>query len=310
LLTRTGLKLGLAIPQVFPDGIVDTETIREFVTGAEAAGFDDLWLQERIIGKETSLEPLSLMSYVAALTQRVRLGVSVLILPHRNPIQLAKELATLDQLSGGRINAGVGLGNSGPYLYPAFGLSEDHRVSRFTESVAVMKALWTLPEVNLEGQFFHLTNTSIVPKPLQQPHIPLWYGAQSKPAMRRAAQDGDAWMGAGAAALKDTVAHIQEMKRELQEAGRRESEFVLSKRVYMVVDEDERRGHERLENWFGYYYHSRERAAVSGLAASPAHCIDLFNTFREAGLDHMLLNTLDEHPGQLQLLTEKVAPFL
>jgi probable F420-dependent oxidoreductase len=310
LLSKSGLQLGIALPQVFPDGEVDRQLIRDFATQAEAAGYDDFWLQERIIGGETSLEPVALLSHVAAITQRVRLGVSVIILPHRNPVQLAKQLATLDQLSGGRINAGLGLGNSNPRLYPAFGLSEDRRVARFNESLRVMKALWSQPTVDYDGEFCKLAGVSIGPRPVQQPNIPIWFGAQSKAAMLRAARNGDAWMGAGAATFAETVSHVGEMKTALQEAGRNESDFTLSKRVYLVVDEDEKRGQARLEDWFAYYYHDRNRATISGFAGSPAHCVDVFSTFREAGLHHLLFNQLDDHMSQMDLLTEKVAPFL
>ncbi len=309
MLTKSGLRLGIALPQVFPDGQVDRQLIRDFAIEAEAIGYDDLWLQERIIGPETNVEPLALMAYVAALTQKIRLGVSVMILTQRNPVQLAKALASLDQLSDGRVNAGIGLGRNSD-LNPAFGLSKEHRVSRFTESVRVMKALWTLPEVDFDGKYFHLTKATVVPKPAQQPHIPIWFGAQSPAAMRRAALYGDAWMGAGIAALTDTVAHVQEMKASLREVRGNEADFTLSKRIYVLVDEDERRGQERLSDWFGFYYHDRDRGNISGFAGSAAHCVDVLSSMREAGLHHLLLNPVDDLLHQMELLTEKVAPQL
>src|SRR5574342_7517 len=104
------LTCGIELPQVFFDGSVDMEHIRKFATRAETLGYDSLWLQERVIGDFAMLEPVTLLSYVAALTTRLKLGTSVILLPLRNPIQLAKAYSTLDVLSHGRAIIGVGLG--------------------------------------------------------------------------------------------------------------------------------------------------------------------------------------------------------
>ena len=101
---------GIAIPQAFPDGNVDMELVRAYVTRAEALGYHSLWVQDQTIGGTPSLEPISLLCYVAAAAQRIRLGVSVLVTTVRNPVHLAKQLGSLDHLSKGRLIVGVGLG--------------------------------------------------------------------------------------------------------------------------------------------------------------------------------------------------------
>src|SRR5262245_65986447 len=101
---------GIEIPQVFFDGPVDMEHIRTFVTKAETLGYDGLWLQERIIGDFTMLEPVTLLSYVAAITTKLKLGTSVILLPLRNPVPLAKAYATLHVMRGARAVRGSGLG--------------------------------------------------------------------------------------------------------------------------------------------------------------------------------------------------------
>src|SRR5689334_6194248 len=132
MLSGSGLRLGIALPQVFHDGRIDTDLIRDFSVRAEQAGYEDLWLTERILGTQMILEPLTLLSYAAACAPRIRLGVSVIILNQRNPVMLAKALCSVDQLSGGRLTAGVGLGG-GTRLYPAFGISPERPVARFVE---------------------------------------------------------------------------------------------------------------------------------------------------------------------------------
>ena len=101
---------GIELPQVFFDGPADMEHVRNFATHTETLGYDSLWLQERIVGDFTMLEPVTLLSYVAAITTRVKLGTSVILLPLRNPVQLAKAYSCLDVMSGGRAVIGVGLG--------------------------------------------------------------------------------------------------------------------------------------------------------------------------------------------------------
>src|SRR5262249_14676678 len=147
---------------------VDTALIREFALGAEQLGYEDIWLTESILGARPVLDPVTLLTYAAAVTQRIRLGVSVIILNQRNPVQLAKALASLDQLSGGRLPVGVGLGGS-TAAYPAFGISRERPVARFTESLRVMRALWSQERVDLDGDFFRLAGVSMEPKPVQQP---------------------------------------------------------------------------------------------------------------------------------------------
>ena len=100
--TKSGVKLGIAVPQGFADGAVDMALVRRFVARAEALGYDDLWVAEQITGTIASLEPTGLLAYVAALTERVRIGASVFVSTLRNPVQFAKSLSTLDHLSEGR----------------------------------------------------------------------------------------------------------------------------------------------------------------------------------------------------------------
>ena len=123
---------GIAIPQSFTNAPIDLPLIRAFLPKAEALGFDSLWVQEQILSDSSILEPISLLDYAAALTTKARLGTSVLLTAIRNPIHLAKSLATLDQLSQGRLIVGVGIG--GPQSREAvFGLSGERRSRQFVE---------------------------------------------------------------------------------------------------------------------------------------------------------------------------------
>src|SRR5690349_22825913 len=171
------LPCGIELPQVFFGGPVDMEHIRNFAVRAETLGYDSLWLQERIIGDFQILEPVTLLSYVAAIATRLKLGTSVILLPLRNPVQLAKAYSTLDVMSGGRAVMGVGLG--GGHLgshEDVFGYAREGRVTRFSEAVQVMKLLWTEPKASFAGRYWNFTDVAMESKPAQQPHLPLIFG--------------------------------------------------------------------------------------------------------------------------------------
>ena len=110
--TKSGIKLGIGIPQGFPDGNIDLELIQRFVSRAEVLGYDDLWVSEQITGKLPILEATTLLGYVAALSKTIRIGTSVIVSNLRQPVQLAKSLSSLDNLSSGRLTVGLGLGTN------------------------------------------------------------------------------------------------------------------------------------------------------------------------------------------------------
>ena len=228
---------GIGIPQHFFKGPVDAALIRRFVVKAEALGYHSLWVQDRAASADFPiLEPVSLLCYVAALTTRIRLGSSVIIAPVRDAPQLARSLANIDQLSGGRLTVGVGLGGDNDYA--PYGLSTERRVTRLTEALEVLKALWTQPSVTYEGEFWRLYNLSMEPKPVQQPHPPIWFGGHQPSALKRAVRHGDGWMGAGMSSTADFKKSVPLLRGYLEEEQRDPATFSISKRVYIAIDRD------------------------------------------------------------------------
>ena len=134
------------------------------------------------IGRKPYYEPLTLLSYVAACTQRVGLGTSVLVLPYHNPLRLAKTAATLDVLSGGRLILGVGVGGV-PQESEAMGSPYAERGAITDEAIAIMKELWTKEEPSFAGKYYRFSDMPFSPKPLQKPHIPVLIGGNSRAAI-------------------------------------------------------------------------------------------------------------------------------
>src|SRR5262245_42891646 len=169
------MKFGIAIPQIWSAPDEQVNSLQDFLARAEALGYHSGWVQEQILGRTNTYEPVTLLAYAAAATRTLRLGTSVLIAPLRTPVQLAKSLSTLDHLSGGRLIVGVGIG-ANTRVYPAFGITPEARVRRFIEGIELMRRLWTEERVSFEGRFWKLENAAMAPKPLQKPYPPIWFG--------------------------------------------------------------------------------------------------------------------------------------
>jgi len=261
-------------------------------------------LTEGILNPNFVLEPVTYIAHLAALTEKIRFGISVIILNHRNSIQLAKQLATVDQLSNGRLTVGFGLG-AGTSLYPAFGIGQEKRVTRFEEAMRVMTALWTQERVTLDGQFWKLSNQGMQPRPLQKPRMPVFLGGHSEPAMPRAIRLADGWMAAGSTGSEESLVDLQRMQGYLAEAGIDSKSFWLSKRIYIAVGDDEAKARQKLDAALSYQYAGRDQSRV-GLAATPSKAAEWLGRFIDAGVNHILLNPCYEHESQMEILATKV----
>jgi probable F420-dependent oxidoreductase len=302
---------GIELPQVFFDGPVDMEHIRSFAVRAETLGYDSLWLQERIIGDFTMLEPVTLLSYAAALTSKLKLGTSVILLPLRNPLQLAKAYSTLDVMSGGRAVMGVGLG--GGHLgshEDVFGYTREGRVTRFTEAVQIMKLLWTAPKASFRGRYWNFDDVSMEPKPTQKPHLPLIFGGHHDNALRRAVQHADGWMGAGSSSSGSFVRESARIRDMLDEAKRDPQTFHFAKRVYLAVDNDKARGERRIREWFGKRYKNSELGPKVSIWGSGEECTEQIQAIVNAGAQQIVFNPMFDELEHLEICSEEIMPHL
>jgi probable F420-dependent oxidoreductase len=304
------MKFAIAIPQFYADGEFDPAAFREYLARAEELGFDSAWTQEATLGAGPQFSPIEAMTFAAACTERMRLGCVVFVSTLHSPVHLAKSLATLDQLSRGRIEVGVGTGGRGR-PFGAFGVDPARYVARFTEGVTLMKALWTEPRVTFEGEFWQLENAPMEPKPFQKPYPPLWFGGASEPALRRAVRMGDGFFGAGSSATDKFAEQVQIVRRALAEAGRAADSFPIAKRVYVAIDEDAERARDRinaaLEGIYGHRVPAIEAAAFAGTAAD---CVREVNQVAAAGAELILFTALFDQREQMEQLAAAVLPKL
>jgi len=306
---KSRVTLGVAIPQTVLQGGFEVAKLRTFLARAEALGFESAWVVEQILGGIRSLEPVTLLTWAAACTERLRLAPAVLLTALRSPVHLAKALSSLDHLSGGRLTVGIGLGGN-PKIYPAFGLLAARRAARFAEGLRLMKRLWTEERVTFDGEFFKLQNASMQPKPLQKPHPPLWFGGHHPNALKRAVELGDGFIGAGSLSTAGFLEEVALLRRLLKDAGRDPASLPLGKRVYIAVDEDRARAGRRLAEWFGAFYGKPELATEVCVWGGPEECVDRLEEIVAAGVGFLMLNPVFDEMEHLELFASRIAPKL
>jgi probable F420-dependent oxidoreductase len=300
------MRFAIAIPQYVRDGF-DPAGFREHLARAEELGFESAWAQEQVLGTAGALSPLQAMTYAAACTDRLRLGCAVFVSPLHNPLHLAKAISSLDCLSQGRVEVGLGTGGRAR-PFAAFGLDPDGLVSRFNEGVALMKACWTESRISFDGRFWKLDGAAMEPKPLQKPHPPIWIGGSHPAALKRAVRIGDGFFGAGSASTAHFIEQARTIREELVQQHREPGSFRIAKRVYIHVDDDSARAREQIEGALERHY----GRAVPGvaLAGTPSECVRGLVEVADAGVELILLNPLLEDAQQLERLAVEVIPAL
>jgi probable F420-dependent oxidoreductase len=300
------MEFAIAIPQYVGEHGFDSDSFRAYLERAEQLGFSGAWAQEQILGSAPTLSPLEAMTYAAACTRRLRLGCAVFVTPLHNPIHLAKAIATIDQVSQGRAEVGVGTGGRAR-PFPAFGVDPSGLVARFNEGISVMKACWSDAEITFPGRFWQLDGAAMEPKPVQRPHPPLWVGGSHPDALRRAARLGDGFFGAGSQPTSKFADQMQIVRTALAELGRDPSTFGFAKRVYVHVDDDAARASERLEAALARHY-GRGGWSQVWVAGPPAACAVGIREVADAGADLILLNPLVDDADQMERLAGEVIP--
>jgi probable F420-dependent oxidoreductase len=285
------MEFGISIPQTFPD----PARLQSFLRRADELPFAAAWCIEQVIGTAPVLESVATLAYAAAVTQRLRLGVAVLIVPQRNPIDLAKALSSVDVLSNGRLVVGVGLGASTRH-YAAYGLAPEGRVTRFRDNLEIMKQLWTEDRVTFQGRFSQLENVPMQPKPVQKPHPPIWFGGHAEAALRRAVELGNGYMGAGSTPTSVFLEDIKQLP----------ATFPKAKRLYLALGENL----PRLREWFGAFYHKPEMANQVAVWGPPQHILDEIRRLKDAGVSLVLLNPVFDEEEQMLRLADEVLPHV
>ena len=201
------MKFGVGLPNYGPHTSFDA--IRRVALAADELGYDSVWTTDHVIVPKENIEPYGhiyesvvILAMVAAVTQRVRLGTSIIVLPMRNPVLFAKQAASIDAASGGRMIVGVGVGWNEPE-YKNMSANFKNRGKRLDEDITLLRTLWSSENANFQGRYTQITDSVFAPLPPNK-GIPIWVGGNGEPSWKRAAALGDAWHATGA--LPGTIA--------------------------------------------------------------------------------------------------------
>jgi probable F420-dependent oxidoreductase len=237
------MKIGIVFPQT-EFGSTDPLALRDYAQTVEGLGFTHLFAYDHVLGAnpvrpggwtgpykftDPFIEPFLLFTYMAAVTTRLEFIPGVLILPQRQTALVAKQAATLDVLSGGRLRVGVGLGWN-EVEYTALNENFHNRGKRFEEQIEVLRLLWTQELVTYEGRWHHIPDAGLNPMPVQRP-IPLWFGGYHDAVLRRVARLGDGWLP-GFRTAEAARPTLDTLARFLEEAGRKPEDVGLEPRLH------------------------------------------------------------------------------
>jgi len=229
------------MPGPWPTGPGGVDQLWRLVDLCETSGIDSLWFSDRLSSPLHVLEPLTTMAAVAARTQRLKFGPSVIVAPFRSPVLLAREMAMIDYLSGGRMLPAVGIGVEQEGEFRAAGVPFKERGRRTDEAIAIMRRCWAEEAVTFAGEFWQLERISVLPRPVQQP-FPLWIGGNSEAAMRRAGRLGDGWIPSFITPDRFRVG-VEKIQAFAAEAGREVPADHFGALVYFCFAPDRATGH-------------------------------------------------------------------
>ncbi|MBV9318907.1 MAG: LLM class flavin-dependent oxidoreductase [Mycobacterium sp.] len=307
------MRFAISIPQLDSNGF-DAAGVRAYLNRAEELGYVGGWVLEQTVGEAPLLAPLELLAYAAACTERLRLGVAVLVASLHDPLQLAAAVTAVDRLSHGRLDLGVAPGG-GFRQFSAFGVEKASFVRSFTEGLELMKAAWSdEPRVTFHGRFRQVDDLPIQPKPVQRPHPPIWFGGQAPKALARAVRHGDAFLGAGSSTTADFAQAVKTVRHQLAEQGKDPARFPIGKRVYLMIDDDAARARERVLAGLRRIYGRLRGIDAVPVSGSPDDVVRGLRAVIDAGAEMLLLNPVGDDVAQdreqMERLAAKVIPQL
>jgi probable F420-dependent oxidoreductase len=308
------MKFGVFLP--ISGRATGPDTLMEAARSAEAQGFDAVWSADRVVTPWTIktsypysedhefivppdrpfLDSFTCLAFLAACTEKIMLGISVLVLPYRHPLYWTRVAVSIERLSRGRLIMGVGVGWM-EEEFAALGVSFKDRGRMTDEQLQILSSLWTEEHISFNGQFYRFQDVAFYPKPIQQPRIPIWIGGEGIAAQRRTAKYGDAWFSYYVTITPAELrAGYDNVLRMTAEAGRdpTQVQFTCCRQIEVTkqpVPQDESR-----------------------LRGTPEQLVEALRVYREIGVDHIALQFMvprwPDRVEQIQRFAQEVMPHL
>ena len=277
----------------------------------EELGFDSLWATENLSSNAPSKECFAVLAYLATHTTRVLLGTAVVVLPLRNPVLVARTFTSLDILSRGRVILGVGVGGNERTLNVHGGTSGG-RGRRCDEQMEILTRVWTESSVNYEGEFYSFQDFTLLPRPVQQPHPPIWIGGRADPVLRRTARWADGFM-AFIISPEAISPMFERLNSYTQGYGRDPSSVTKALHMYFYMADTAAEADRAASQALTRRYHRESRPAFeeSVLFGTPEDCRKRLQEFVDAGVTHFVIDPTchpDQMLAQLEVVSKEVLP--
>ncbi|MCY4448279.1 MAG: TIGR03619 family F420-dependent LLM class oxidoreductase [Chloroflexi bacterium] len=286
------------------------ETFLRYIDAAEELDWDSIWFSDRIVGPAWRMDPIAGMAIVTGRSEKLKFGTGVLLMSMRSPVTAARELATIDLLSNGRLVLGVGVGQESPAEYEAMGVRKRDRGKRLDEAIHIMRRLWTEERVTYESEFIKLTDATIGVRP-KQANLPIWMGSRSEAGLRRTGRLGDGWLPTQITP-EEVAAGIARIQEYAAEVGREveHDHFGLQINSYLVESGT-------VPEHIKERYLLRRRSDVSpeqlNLLGTPDQIMARLREYIDAGASKFVFNPAcgaDEMLEQMRLQAEAIVqPF-
>jgi len=299
------VSVGIHVPSASVAPLDSGEAYAEFFRQVEALGLDAAWTEDRIFHDANMLDPLMLLAAAAACTRRIELGTAVLVVTLRAAAVVARQVSTLQHLSGGRLALGVSLGGR-PEEYAAVGVPMNRRVAVFRESVAVIRQLLAGTAVNHQGQFVRLEKATV--RPAAQ--VPLYVGGHADGALRRAGAMADGWIMSPFGTVRDFPRLWGVVLDAARAAGRNPDALVAGRLLYVAVDDDRARARESLRAFLHGFYGSRFDVDQHAIFGPPAEVAARLVEHVQAGITKLMLGVPSLDLAHLSRVAHEVAPLV
>ncbi len=298
----------------FITSVADAAAAKATAERAVELGYDAVWTGDHVAFAIPILDPLLQLAQLSAFAPGLRVGTSVFLLPLRHPVPVAKQVATLDHLTGGKLIFGVGVGGEFPGEYQACGVPVEERGARLDESIEVLRKLWSGEPVSHEGKFFSFPETQMRPRPVQQPGPPIWGGGRSPGALRRLGRMGDGWVSY-VVTPEQYRQGLEDIARAAEQAKRTPKSFGSAHLLFTYIsDRYEDALDAATEHLSMRYAMDFRRAAERYAALGPPEAVaERIDAYRKAGLRHIIVDSTgpaEDRENQLERFAKEVIPLL
>jgi probable F420-dependent oxidoreductase len=283
--------IGVSLSGSFPQG---TPAVAEMIDNArrvERLGYDAIWSGDHIIMHNPIMDVMTVLATYAAVTERVKIGTAVYLVPLRHPVATAKQVASLDLLSQGRFIFGVGVGGEMVREFNAVNVPVTERGRRTDEGLEIITRVLSEKNVTFEGKHFHLQDVTLEPQPQQKPYPPIWIGGRSDAAVRRTARYASGWLGylVSSARLQEAMQKIHDWAPTY---GRNPEEIQGGMLLFTALAKDYETGKQMAISNLSSRYHQPFDTIVDRYCAfgTPDQCLEKINAFIEAGMTNLALS--------------------